>query len=288
MSGERAPERVATLISHSHPPFPTEAVRLVAAAAVDAGWRLVATAQELEKHGEAAAGIEPVDQLPQQADLCVVLGGDGSILHALRHFAGSGVPVFGVNFGTVGFLAAVERDAADEGVRRAFEGETEAIDLPGLRVEVDGTARVALNDVGFIRRPHDRVAELSYKIAGEEVGHVRCDGLVAATPVGSTGYNLANQGPILAWGVEGYVVSYIAPHSLTARALVVAPGDVLHVGNARGRQPVDVAVDGEPAGMLASGGELEVRFAQGAGRLAQLPGTSFYHRIREKFGHLAV
>jgi NAD+ kinase len=288
VSAAPAGRRVAALVSHSHPPFPTDAVRLVAAVAEEAGWRLVASAQEVEKHGEAAAGIEAVDPLPQEADLCVVLGGDGSILYALRHFAGSGVPVFGVNFGTVGFLAAVERDEAREGVRRAFAGETEAIDLPGLRVEVDGTSRIALNDVGFIRRPHDRVAELSYKIAGEEVGHVRCDGLVAATPVGSTGYNLANQGPILAWGVEGYVVSYIAPHSLTARALVVAPGDVLHVGNATGRQPVDVAVDGEPVGMLASGGEVEVRFAPGSGKLAQLPGTSFYHRIREKFGHLAV
>jgi NAD+ kinase len=288
VSGERGAERVAALISHSHPPFPTDAVRLVCALADEAGWRLVATAEEVSKHGGAAAGVEAVDSLPERIDLCVVLGGDGSILYALRHFAGSGVPVFGVNFGTVGFLAAVERAEAEEGLRRAFAGEAESIDLPGLRVEVDGALRVALNDIGFIRRPHDRVAELSYKIAGEEVGHVRCDGLVAATPVGSTGYNLANNGPILAWGVEGYVVSYIAPHSLTARALVVAPGDVLHVGNARGRQAVDVAVDGEPAGMLASGAELEVRFAARVGCLAQLPGTSFYHRIREKFGHLAV
>jgi NAD+ kinase len=281
-------ERVAALISHSHPPFPTDAVRLVVAVAREAGWRLIATAAEAEKHGGGVDGLEAVDSLPHQADLCVVLGGDGSILYGLRHFAGHGVPVFGVNFGTVGFLAAVERDGAEEGIRRAFEGETEAIDLPGLELAIDGGTRVALNDVGFIRRPHDRVAELSYKIAGEEVGHVRCDGLVAATPVGSTGYNLANNGPILAWGVEGYVVSYIAPHSLTARALVVAPGDVLHVGNATGRHPVDVAVDGEPVGMLASGAELEVRFAHAVGRLAQLPGTSFYHRIREKFGHLAV
>jgi len=281
-------ERVAALISHSHPPFPTDAVRQVAAAASDAGWRLLASVEETAKHGEASAGIEAVESLPDQVDLCVVLGGDGSILYALRHFAGSGVPVFGVNFGTVGFLAAVEREGAEDGIRRAFAGEAEEIELPGLAVEVDGRSRLAINDVGFIRRPHDRVAELSYKIAGEEVGHVRCDGLVAATPVGSTGYNLANQGPILAWGVEGYVVSYIAPHSLTARALVVAPGDVLHVGNATGRHPVDVAVDGEPAGMLASGAELEVRFVGSVGRLAQLPGSSFYHRIREKFGHLAV
>jgi NAD+ kinase len=281
-------ERVAALVTHSHPPATTEAVAIAVAAARDAGWRLLASEQEVAKHPDVAAGIETVDALPHQVDLCVVLGGDGSILYALRHFARSGVPVFGVNFGTVGFLAAVERDDAEEGMRRAFAGETEAIDLPALEVEVDGERRVALNDVGFLRRPHGRVAELSYRIADEEVGHVRCDGLIAATPVGSTGYNLANTGPILAWGVKGYVVSYVAPHSLTARALVVGPDDVLHVGNAGGRDPVDVAIDGEHVGTLESGAALAVRFADGVGRLAQLPGTSFYQRIREKFGHLAV
>jgi NAD+ kinase len=281
-------DRVAALITHGHPPATTDAVAVAVSTARDAGWRLLATAAEVAKHGDVAAGIETVTELPGQPDLCLVLGGDGSILYALRHFARSGVPVFGVNFGTVGFLAAVEREDAEEGMRRAFAGETEVVDLPGLAVDVDGTSRVALNDVSFIRRPHERVAELSYKIAGEEVGHVRCDGLVAATPVGSTGYNLANQGPILAWGVKGYVVSYVAPHSLTARALVVAPSDVLHVGNAGGREPVDVAIDGALAGTLESGVALEVGFVDGVGRLAQLPGTSFYQRIREKFGHLAV
>jgi NAD+ kinase len=281
-------ERVAALSTHSHPPRTSEAVALAVSIAHEAGWRMVATAEEVAKHDGAAEGIEIVDALPRQADLCLVLGGDGTILRSLRHFARSGVPIFGVNFGTVGFLAAVDRDEAGEGMRRAFAGETEAVDLPGLEVNIDGVLRVALNDVSFIRRPHERVAELSYRIAGEEVGHVRCDGLVAATPVGSTGYNLANQGPILAWGVKGYVVSYVAPHSLTARALVVAPSDVLHVGNAGAGEPVDVAIDGELAGKLESGAALEIRFADGVGRLAQLPGTSFYQRIREKFGHLAV
>ena len=260
--------------------------RLRAAAA--ASCRLVATPDEIAKHGGAAEGIETVEELPSDVDLCLVLGGDGSILHALRHFARTGVPVFGVNFGTVGFLAAVERDEARAGIERALAGELEMVDLPGLEVEIDGETRIAFNDVSFIRRPHDRVAELTYRIAAEVVGDVRCDGLVAATPAGSTGYNLANQGPILAWGVEGYVVSYISPHSLTARALVVAPDDVLHVGNAEAREPVDVSVDGNQSGTLGPGDELEVRFANGAGTLAQLPGSSFYQRIREKFGHLAV
>jgi NAD+ kinase len=281
-------DRVAALITHSHPPAATDAVGLAVAAAAEAEWRLVATAKEIAKHGDVAAGIEVVEGLPRQADLCIVLGGDGSILHALCHFARSGVPVLGVNFGTVGFLAAIERDRTDEGIRRALAGEIETVELPGLEVELGGERHVGLNDIGFIRRPHGRVAELTYGIAGEEVGNVRCDGLVAATPVGSTGYNLANQGPILAWGVEGYVVSYISPHTLTARALVVAPSDVLRVGNAAEHEPVDLAVDGEHVGVLGPGEELEIRFADAVARLAQFPGTSFYQRIREKFGHLAV
>jgi NAD+ kinase len=280
--------KTAVLITHSHPPTATEAVSMATAVAREAGWRLVATPAELDKHGDAASGVERVDSLPADPDLCLVFGGDGSILYALRSFARTRVPVFGVNFGTVGFLAAVERDEAEDGIRRALAGETEPVELPALTIEIGGEERYALNDVSFSRRPQGRVAELSYRIAGEEVGNVRCDGLVAATPAGSTGYNLANQGPILAWGVKGYVVSYISPHSLTARALVVAPADVLTVGNAPGREPVDVAVDGVLTGTLEPGDALEVRFADAVGRLAQLPGTSFYHRIREKFGHLAV
>ena len=277
----------AALITHTHPPGTTEAVELAVRLAREAGWRLVATDEELAKHDGAAMGIERAGE-DVRPDLALVLGGDGSILHALRRFAHTGVPVFGVNFGTVGFLAAVERGDAAAGIHRALAGEVETIDLPGLEVATDGGTGLGLNDVTVSRRPHDRVAELSYRIAGEEVGHVRCDGLVAATPAGSTGYNLANQGPILAWGVKGYVVSYIAPHSLTARALVVAPEDVLHVVNADDREAVDVAIDGEHLSDLAAGAGLEVRFLEGVGRLAQLPGSSFYQRIREKFGHLAV
>ncbi len=279
--------KTAALITHSHPPAATEAVAVAVAAARDADWRLVADQAELEKHGEAAVGVE-LERDGETPDLCLVLGGDGTMLHALRRFSGTEVPVFGVNFGTVGFLAAVERADAVAGIARAFAGEIETIELPAVRVEAGGRTGIGFNDVTLSRRPHDRVAELTYRIAADEVGDVRCDGLVAATPVGSTGYNLANQGPILAWGVKGYVVSYIAPHSLTARALVVAPTDILTVGNAPDREPVEIALDGTEFGELASGEELEVTFIDAAGRLAQLPGTSFYGRIRDKFGHLAV
>ena len=118
---------------------------------------------------------------------------------------------------------------------------------------------------------------------------MRCDGLVAATPAGSTGYNLANSGPILAWGVEGYVVSFIAPHTLTARALVVAPDDILHVAQ-RGRPRAGRDRRRRRARWASSRPATRSRSASATASacLAQLPGSSFYRRIREKFGRLAV
>ena len=276
----------AMLITHSHPESISDAVATVARAAREAEVQLICTPDEHEKHGKAVTGIERVED-GERPDVCIVLGGDGSILYALRRFADTGVPVFGVNFGTIGFLAAVEREELTDGLRRAFSGDYEVMELPALRVDLPVERPVALNDVSFVRRPHGRVAELSYAIGEDEVGSVRCDGLVAATPAGSTGYNLANAGPILAWGVKGYVVSFIAPHTLAARALVVAPDDKLEVRNAAGREPVEIALDGEAAGELAPGDSIEVRFDESVSRLAQLDGANFYHRIREKFGKLA-
>jgi NAD+ kinase len=280
----------AMLITHTHPEAPADATSAAVAAAAkaanEASVRLISTADELRKHGDAAAGIEAVED-GERPDVCVVLGGDGSILYALRRFSGTDVPVFGINYGTVGFLAAVERDHLEGGLRRAFSGDFVSLDMPALRADLPVERPLALNDFSFNRRPHGRVAELSYAIGDEEVGNVRCDGLVAATPAGSTGYNLANAGPILAWGVKGYVVSFIAPHTLAARALVVAPDDALQVLNAIGREPVEISLDGEPAGELEPGDALEIRFEESVSRLAQLPGSSFYHRIREKFGKLA-
>jgi NAD+ kinase len=280
----------AMLITHTHPEAPADAtsaaVAAAAQAAKEASVQLISTPDELHKHGDSAAGIEAVED-GERPDVCIVLGGDGSILYALRRFAGTDVPVFGVNYGTVGFLAAVERDQLEEGLRRAYSGDFVSLDMPALRADLPIEGPLALNDFSFNRRPHGRVAELSYAIGGEEVGSVRCDGLVAATPAGSTGYNLANAGPILAWGVKGYVVSFIAPHTLAARALVVAPDDALQVRNATGREPVEISLDGEAAGELEPGDALEIRFEESVSKLAQLPGSSFYHRIREKFGKLA-
>jgi NAD+ kinase len=287
VSGGGGPIRTAVLFRHSHPGGTRAAAEAAAAAAERVGCKLVATSDELAEHSDLGDRIEAVSELPSDPDLCLVLGGDGTILRGLRTFGAAGVPVFGINFGTIGFLAAVERDELERGLQLAFSGEFEVMSLPGLELG-SRNGGVGLNDVSFTRQPHRRVAELAYRVNGEEIGHVRCDGLVAATPAGSTGYNLANQGPVLAWGVEGYAVSFIAPHTLTARPVVVAPSDVLQVRNAGELDAVDMGLDGQPAGELGPGEEVEVRFQPGAGRLAQLPGSSFYRRMREKFGAMAA
>ncbi|HEV7942878.1 MAG TPA: NAD(+)/NADH kinase [Solirubrobacteraceae bacterium] len=245
-------------------------------------------AQETEKHRlTPQEGVlldaEPIDEV----ELCFVLGGDGTILRALRRYGASDVPVFAINFGEIGFLATIEPEHIEEGFDRAIDGEFELLQLPAILLDkgVVGAQR-AFNDVAVHRKIGERVAELSYSFDGQELGSVRCDGLVVATPAGSTGYNLANGGPVMAWGVEGFVVSFIAPHSLTARALVMAPADRLIIHN-RSREPLDIALDGRPVGEMPADGEISVSFLGRAGTIAQLPGTSFYRRLREKFGRLA-
>ncbi|HEV2075247.1 MAG TPA: NAD(+)/NADH kinase [Thermoleophilaceae bacterium] len=281
------PRRI-TLFTHSDSGDTTEAVRRLLEEARRAGIEVVVPASESEKHGLGAGdGVTVVDAPDDDTDLAVVLGGDGTILRALREYAGMRVPVFAFNYGTIGFLATVDGHELDDGLRRVVEGDFATVSMPALAIEVDGTTRLAAADVSFHRRPHARVAELAYSVEGEQLGKVRCDGLVAATPAGSTGYNLANGGPLLAWGVEGFVVSFIAPHSLTARAVVVAPDTPLSVVNCSDREAVDVTTDGQIARELGPASKLEVRFEHQKVHLAQVPSTGFYDRLRQKFGRIA-
>jgi NAD+ kinase len=279
--------RQITVFTHRRPDDVAASLEQLIAYAREVGVTLRLDAEETRKHGVLAGPGVVVDaEIDRDVELCMVLGGDGTILRALHHYAGSGVPVFAINFGEIGFLATVEPQDILEGFRRALGGEFDLLRLPAIVLDLGGDRHAAINDVAIHRKVGERVAELAYTLDGEEAGSVRCDGLVVATPAGSTGYNLANGGPVMAWGVEGFVVSFIAPHSMTARALVVAPEDRLTIHN-RSREPLDVAVDGRPVGEIPAGGSIEARFAHDIGTLAQLPGSSFYRRLREKFGRLA-
>jgi NAD+ kinase len=283
------PPRTVSILTHQAVEETSPAVHRVIDALLGAGIAVRADSDEAEKHGLSAReglvlGADPTDD---GTELAVVLGGDGTMLRAMRTFAGRGVPVFSFNFGAIGFLAAVERDDLDDGIRRVLEGDYEVLGMPALGIDNAGEQALGVNDISFHRRASNRVAELAFSVGPDQLGSVRCDGLVVSTPVGSTGYNLANGGPVLAWGVEGYVVSFIAPHTLTARALVVATDAVLTVQNGSENEPVDVSTDGRIVGALAPQGEMDVNFMHDQVLLAQRPGSNFYHRLREKFGRLA-
>jgi NAD+ kinase len=283
----KSPRRL-TLFTRRTPELTTAAVTQLLDVAAEAGVQVLVPEDEVEKHGlEERDGVTLGAAPDDPTDLAVVLGGDGTILSALGRYANRDVPVFAVNYGAIGFLATVEAGELADGLRRAFRGEFDVLSLPALSFTTSGTRWLAVNDVSFHREAGGRVAELGYCVRGEELGKVRCDGLVASTPAGSTGYNLANAGPVLAWGVEGYVVSFIAPHTLTARALVVAPDDVLEVVNRADEEKVEVTADGRPVCWLGPQEQIEVRFEHDQVLIAQEPGATFYHRLREKFGRLA-
>lgn len=282
------PPSSVTLFTRRNPGSMADAIGQLATLCERTGVELRIPPEEVEKHQlqelrSATLGAEP----DGETHLALVLGGDGTILSTLRRFAGRDVPVFALNFGQIGFLATVERDDLEAGIERALRGAFDVLALPALTFATSGGDRVAVNDVSFHRRQELRVAELAYSVDGQELGQVRCDGLVVATAAGSTGYNLANGGPVLAWGVEGYVVSFIAPHTLTARALVVAPDAVLEVVNRSSSEPVDVVTDGRSVCTLEPLEHVELRFRAGMALLAQVSGASFYRRLRDKFGRLS-
>ena len=257
--------RVASVVTHNRADETAGGIKALRKAAERAGVELV---------------LEPDGHL--RADVTIVLGGDGATLRALRANAGTGVPVFAINFGRIGFLATADRDEIDVAIERALDGRFDVLPLPAMVLAGGGPEIFGINEVSFQRRSHLNMAQISYSIAGDDIGErVPCDGLIAATPAGSTGYNLSVGGPILAWGVRAYTVSLIAPHALSARALVAAPEDVLRVVN-DGHDPVDIVVDGMRTGELEGGKAVELTFRPDVVGLAQLPGSSFYRRFREK------
>ena len=227
-----------------------------------------------------SAGVEIVEGDPE---LAVVLGGDGTMLRALRQFLDAPVPVIGVNFGRVGFLSAMTPETMEEGLARAFAGERRVVELPTLDVVMDGIESVAINDVVCATSAIGRMVELAWAVGGEDLGVQPCDGVICATSTGSTAYNLSSGGPVLVWGLDAMAVTFVSPHSLHARPLVVPRGLELTVRNVADRQAAKVIADGRALGELGADGTASVRLGERSALLALLPEMTFFHRYRETF-----
>ena len=227
-------------------------------------------------------GVELVE--PEgEPDVAIVLGGDGTMLRALRTFLGTDVPVFGVNFGRVGFLTSVEADQLEQGVSRVFRGEYSVVELSTLAIEVGGETAHAINDAVATSARLGRMVELGWELGGEDLGIQPCDGMICSTPSGSTAYNLSNGGPVLIWGLDAMAITFVAPHSLHARPFVVPRGLSLGITNRTADVPVAVLADGHRVGELEPGGTLSVGLGEQRSLLALLPGVTFFSRYHEVF-----
>ena len=233
--------KAITVFTHARVADTRGALMRVLELALEAGVELYLPSARRRHELEPREGVVIEDDLEGKADVAIVLGGDGTILSTAPVQRRMSACVRR-QFRAIGFLATVEPWEL-EGVRHAL-GRVRRDGATHFVASTGNGADAAISDISFHRRQDGRVAELAYSVAGEELGEVRCDGLVAATPAGSTGYNLANGGPVLAWGARASW-SRSSPHTLTARSLVVAPGDVLEVRNRSREEEVDMTTDGQ-------------------------------------------
>jgi NAD+ kinase len=278
MSATAKAVKRAAVITHGKAETIGAALERLQALADERGVELLFPDEEVEKHG---LGGDHGDLA--YADLAVVLGGDGTMLRALRRFLGTAVPVIGVNFGRVGFLASMEAESLDEGLGRALAGEYRVVELPALEAEAGGARWAAVNDVVVTSSTLGRMVELGWAIGGEDLGSLPCDGLICSTPSGSTAYNLSNGGPVLVWGLDAMAVTFVAPHSLHARPLVVPRGRALTVENRTTGVAATVLLDGRPVAELVPGARVVARLGDARARLATLAERTFFRRYRETF-----
>jgi NAD+ kinase len=266
-----------TSTSESSKHSPVETAAVVAHGRID-----VEDAVEQVREVADRAGVRLVEE-PEQAQLAIAVGGDGTILRTLARLLGTGVPVIGINFGRVGFLASIAPERLEDELARVFAGEYRTIEQPTLEAQLDGKTFVAVNDVVATSSTLGRMIELGWSIAGEDLGVVSCDGMICATPSGSTAYNLSNGGPVLVRGLDAMAITFIAPHSLEARPLVVPQGAELTVRNATPDVGAAVLADGHRTGDLVPDRSLSIRLGDQRSLLATLPETTFFGRYRETF-----
>jgi len=247
------------------------------------GVELVAAAADVERlHLQ---GVTPVDLTELAAvDGLIALGGDGTLLGAMRLVAAAPVPVLGVNFGRLGFLTEVEARELDSALTAMAEGRSTLEVRSCLVVRGPGWEAVAFNDVVLARVPGQGQVEGVLSVSGRRYGRYRCDSLIVATPMGSTAYNYAAGGPVLSPSVQGVLVTPSAPMTGISRTVMVGPTEPLQLEITGGRPAMEI--DGVYSGECAAGDTLEVTTRPDAGLLVRIDDSRAADRSRVKLSLL--
>jgi NAD+ kinase len=260
------------------------AVGQVASWTADHGVALLAAEDDVARLG--LRGVTPVSrrELADTSDALIALGGDGTLLGAMRLVADRPVPVLGVNLGRLGFLAEVEGRDLDSALEAVAEGRATTESRACLVVRQDDAEHLAFNDAVLARVPGAGLVEATMAVAGQPYGHYKCDALILATPMGSTAYNYAAGGPVVSPGAAGVLVTPSAPLNGIARSLLLGPAERLELQLTAGSPAVEL--DGVLAGRLEPGAVVEVSLRPDAGRLVRIAGSRAAARSRVKLSLL--
>jgi len=245
---------------------------------------LAASADDVTRLGSPSVTPISVDELASSCDGIIALGGDGTLLGAMRLVAARPVPVLGVNFGNLGFLAEVEGAALDEALAAMTEGRFTVENRGCLVVRHAGGELLAFNDAVLARVPGEGLVEAVLSVAGRRYGHFRCDALILATPMGSTAYNYAAGGPVMSPGAEGVLVTPSAPMSGISRTVMVGPAEPLSLEITGGRPAMEI--DGVHSGQCSAGDVLGVTTRPDAGLLVRIADSRAAERSRVKLSLL--
>lgn len=283
--------RQVLLVVNPRRPQALEAARVVIDGLRAAGIGIVLASDDAERLDEPPFAELPCVAADEAAavgcDLVVVLGGDGTILRGAERARAANVPILGVNLGHVGFLAEAEpediHDVVDAIVRRRWRVEERlALDLTVLREGLSPERAWALNDVSIERESRGRMIDVVVEIDGRPLSRWGCDGVVAATPTGSTAYAFSAGGPVVWPDVSALLVVPLAAHALFARPLVVSPASVVAFELQQYAGAVLVA-DGRRVLDIPAGSRIEVRSSALPVRLARLIEAPFTNRLVAKF-----
>lgn len=225
------------------------------------------------------AGIEVVEQAP---DMVIAVGGDGTMLSAVADALKADVPVLGFNLGTIGFLTAAEPAQADEVVRRLSEGRFGIEERMTVSATVKGTTAVGVNDVVVEKVDSQRLIELGVSIDGVDFVTYRADGLIVATPTGSTAYSFSAGGPLVAPTLQAFVLTPVAAHSLFSRSIVIPPDQEIVIAVRRDRS-VKVSVDKTNLGQIQEGDVVVIRRGDRPAKFVTLDPPSFAGLVKHKF-----
>jgi NAD+ kinase len=281
--------RSVLLVAHATRPEAQAVAREVVAGLVSAGIQVRATESDAaELQIEELHAVPADEHAADDTEIVVVLGGDGTILRGAERARFADVPLLGVNLGRVGFLAEAERDEAARLVTaivdRTWTEETRvALDV---RLFSDGqeTARTwALNEISVEKQSRARMIEVRVEIDGRPLSRWGCDGVVCATPTGSTAYAFSAGGPVVWPEVEALLVVPLSAHALFARPLVVAPTSVIAFDLSPASDSALVCADGRRTLAMAPGSRVEIRRHEQPVRLARLHLAPFTDRLVAKF-----